>query len=351
MKKNILFYYKMFFAGGTEHSILKLIEQIYKNYDIIVAYDEEESTQDVLKEIAQYAKVINLNDINTVEVDTCIWCSHSRQGCFTDFAQKVKAKHYYFWCHLLMFETFQNLEFYEDFMENIEKFICVSEVVKKDIITKYPKLEEKCEVIENYLDVNKIIEKSQEQLDLEVDKQKLNIISVSRIAKDKGFHRMKWLCDILNENNIPYDWYVLGTAYGQEVLDEIQGWFADNKNVHFLGYQENVYKYIKQMDYLALLTDRESWGLVISEALILGKPCIVTNFDGVEKQIIDKQNGIILDMNNTENSYEKRINDIVEMKDVLKKNVEQKDYNRSHILKRWSEILETKSKGEYSTER
>ena len=47
-KKKILFYYKLFFAGGTEHSILKLIKKLYKKFDIYVAYDEEGSVDIVL---------------------------------------------------------------------------------------------------------------------------------------------------------------------------------------------------------------------------------------------------------------------------------------------------------------
>ena len=39
MKKKILFYYKLFFAGGTEHSLLKLIKKIYEKFDIIVDVD------------------------------------------------------------------------------------------------------------------------------------------------------------------------------------------------------------------------------------------------------------------------------------------------------------------------
>ena len=186
-KKRILFYYKLFFAGGTEHSILKLIRKLYNNFEIYVAYDEEESTNDVLKEIAEYAKVINLNNIDSISVDTCIWCSHSRQGTFKDFSKKVIARHYYYWCHILLFETFPNLEFFQDIMENIEKFICVSDIVKKDIISKYPKLEPKCEVIENYLDIQEINKKSNEHIELKVNPKKLNIISVSRISKDKRF--------------------------------------------------------------------------------------------------------------------------------------------------------------------
>jgi glycosyltransferase involved in cell wall biosynthesis len=337
-KKKLLFYYKLFFAGGTEHSILKHIKKLYKNFDIYVAYDEEETTGIVLDKIAEYAIVLDLNNINSINVDTCIWCSHSRQGSFSDFSKKVIANRYLYWCHIVMFETFPNFEFTEDLMNGIEKFICVSNVVKNDIVKKYPKLSNKCIVIENYLDENDIINSSNE-FDFEVPKDSLNIVSVSRIAKDKGFGRMKVMCDILDKNNINYNWYVLGKAFTQDVKDEIEGMFTDNKKVHFLGYKDNTYPYVKKMDYLALLTDRESWGLVITEALMLNVPCIVTNFPGVEEQITDTQNGIILNMNNENNLYEKRIKDILELKYKLKENISKQNKNRDYIIDTWIELL------------
>lgn len=339
MKKKILFYYKLFFSGGTEHSILKLIKKIYKNFEIIVAYDEEESTEDVLKEIRKYAKVVNLNKIETITVDTCIICYHPRQESFARFGSKVRANHYYAWGHILLFETYPDLTFHKDLMEKIEKYICVSESVKRDIILKYPELEEKCEVVDNYLDVEEILEKSRFPINLKINKQKLNLVTVARVAKDKGFGRMKWLCDALDKNNINYDWYVLGTAFEKKTLEEIQDWFKENKNVHFLGYKDNVFPYIKDMDYLVLLTDREACCLVISEALILGIPCIVSNFYGVENQIKDKINGIILEMKNEDESYEKRVNDIISLKEILKRNVQQQDYNREKIIEYWNETL------------
>lgn len=339
MKKKILFYYKLFFSGGTEHSILKLIKKLYQNFDIIVAYDEEQSTDDVLKEIVKYAKVIDLNKIDSITVDTCVICYHPRQEAFAQFGKKVKATHYYSWGHILLFETYPNLTFHEDLMEKIEKYICVSESVKRDIVLRYPQLEDKCEVVDNYLDVKEIIEKSNLPVQLKIDKKRLNLVTVARISKDKGFGRMKWLCEALDKNNVEYDWYVLGTSFKKEILEEIQGWFKDNQHVHFLGYKDNVFPYIKNMDYLVLLTDREACCLVISEALILGVPCIVSNFYGVEKQINDKVNGIILDMNNENGSYEKRVNDIISLKHILKKNVQQKDYNREKIIEYWNTLL------------
>lgn len=339
MKKKILFYYKLFFSGGTEHSILKLIKKLYNDFEIIVAYDEEESTDDVLKEIVKYAEVVNLNKIDSIIVDTCIICYHPRQESFAKFGKKVKAKHYYSWGHILLFETYPNLTFPKDLMEKIEKYICVSDSVKRDIIIKYPELEEKCEVVDNYLDVKEIINKSNIPIQFEIDKRKLNLVTVARISKDKGFGRMKKLCDALDNNNIEYEWYVFGTSFKKEISEEIQGWFKENKHVHFLGYKDNVFPYIKDMDYLVLLTDREACCLVISEALILGVPCIVSNFYEVEKQISDKINGIILEMNDINGSYEKRISDIISLKEELKKNVQQKDYSREKIIEYWKKLL------------
>lgn len=186
-KKKILFYYKLFFAGGTEHSILKLIKKLYKDFDIYVAYDEEGSVDIVLKEISQYSKIIDLNEIDKISVDTCIWCSYSSIGSFGEFSKKVMAKHYMFWCHILLFETYPNIEFTKEFRDNIEKFICVSNIVKKDIIKKYPDIENKCEIIENYLDYEEILEKSKESTEIEINHNKLNLISVSRLHPSKRF--------------------------------------------------------------------------------------------------------------------------------------------------------------------
>lgn len=184
-KKKILFYYKLFFAGGTEHSILKLIKKLYNKFEIYVAYDEEESVDIVLNEIANYAKIINLNQIDNIKVDTCIWCSYSSIGRFDNLAKKVVAKHYLFWCHILLFETYPNIEFSKEFRKNIEKFICVSSTVKNDLIKKYPDIEDKCEIIENYLDCKEIVQKSKENINFQVEQKKINIISVSRIHKAK----------------------------------------------------------------------------------------------------------------------------------------------------------------------
>lgn len=149
---------------------------------------------------------------------------------------------------------------------------------------------------------------------------------------------MKILCEILDSLKINYNWYILGKAYTEEIEKDIKYLFNGNSKVHFLGYISNPYPYLKQMDYLALLSDRESWGLVLTESLILGVPCIVTNFEIVYKQIQDKKNGIILDLKDF-STYQERIDDIIHLKNKLKENIINTTYDMDYVLNEWKQLL------------
>lgn len=337
--KKIVFYYKLFFAGGIESSILKLVRKLYGEYEIYVAYDDENSQFTVLDRISEYATIINLNEINSLKVNTCIWCSHPRQLEFEEFTRKVKADKYLCWGHILLFDTYPNYEFDAEFIKNIDKFINVSQTVEDDLLGKYPFLKNRSIVLENYMDIDEIKRRANEKINFNVNKNKLNIITTARIAHDKGYKRIKTVCDIFEKNKVEYDWYVLGKAFKEDVYKEITGLFDNNNNIHFLGYQNNVYPYIKQMDYMAILSDREANNLSITEALILGIPCIVSNFNGVTNQIKDMENGIIFDLDNTVQNYDTRVNDVINLKDILKLNVKCGNYSKEYVLEKWKDML------------
>ena len=61
----------------------------------------------------------------------------------------------------------------------------------------------------------------------------------------------------------------------------------------FIGVKENPYPYMKQGDLIAVLSDFESWSLVITEAKILGVPIIATRTSGALEQITNGVNGIL----------------------------------------------------------
>jgi glycosyltransferase involved in cell wall biosynthesis len=65
--------------------------------------------------------------------------------------------------------------------------------------------------------------------------------------------------------------------------------------VHFLGWRTDVPRVLKQSD-VCILPSRdhsESFGMVLAEAMALGKPCIGSNFGGVPEVIADNETGLV----------------------------------------------------------
>jgi N-acetylgalactosamine-N,N'-diacetylbacillosaminyl-diphospho-undecaprenol 4-alpha-N-acetylgalactosaminyltransferase len=74
----------------------------------------------------------------------------------------------------------------------------------------------------------------------------------------------------------------------------------ENK-VHFLGFQNNPYKYLKKAKFFVLSSLNEGLPNVISEALACGTP--VVSFDclsGPSEMILDKQNGLLVENQNVQ---------------------------------------------------
>ncbi|WP_066193241.1 MULTISPECIES: N-acetyl-alpha-D-glucosaminyl L-malate synthase BshA [Gracilibacillus] len=66
--------------------------------------------------------------------------------------------------------------------------------------------------------------------------------------------------------------------------------------VHFLGKQKNIPELLSVADLKLLLSEKESFGLVLLEAMACGVPCIGTNVGGIPEVIEDGVNGYIEEM-------------------------------------------------------
>ena len=129
-------------------------------------------------------------------------------------------------------------------------------------------------------------------IDIEKPKKVLNLISATRLTKEKGKSRIIKLAKALEEANIPFIWNIF-TNDKREVI---------HPNISYLNPQLNITDYIANADYLVQLSDEgEGFGYTPVEALILGTPVIVTPCEAfLEVGVKDKENGFIVDfdMNN-----------------------------------------------------
>ena len=67
---------------------------------------------------------------------------------------------------------------------------------------------------------------------------------------------------------------------------------------HFtlLGAKENPYPYMKAADIYVQTSRFEGYCLTLAEARMLDIPCVTTNFDVVYAQMVDGENGLVVDM-------------------------------------------------------
>lgn len=130
-----------------------------------------------------------------------------------------------------------------------------------------------------------------------VDKPKkiLKLISATRLTEEKGGNRILKLAKLLNENNIPFVWYVFSTQnVTTKKHQEVNG-------IINMPYTLDISSWIKECDYLVQLSDTESFGYSIVEALELGVPVITTPLEVLDEiGVKDGINGYVLpfDMNN-----------------------------------------------------
>lgn len=231
---------------------------------------------------------------------------------------------------------------FNDALRRFDKIISVSDGIMKDFNNIYH-LEDKVEVIDNLIDVKRIKEKAKEKCDLELDKNKLNIICVGRIANGhKGYDRLVDVVKRLDDEGL-FDEAILrifgsGPDY-DNLFNQIKDYGLDKK-VLLMGRVDNPYKYFKNQDLFILPSRYEAFGLVIVEALSLGVPVLVTANDATSKIVSNNYNGLIVN-NSNEGLYD-GLKYLIKNRDILdnfKFNLVNYNYDNDSIIKKLNDLF------------
>lgn len=332
--KKIMFFRSLFYIGGTEKAILNLLKKL-KGFEFYIGYTDDSSDKETLDEFSKYAKVVNIKKEKIEKMDVVVACS-LHYHLIKEFSD-VKTDKIILWLHHLI--NFSNSAIMDENEYNkIDKIVVVSKTISNKLESMLPKVKDKLITVYNVIDSLEIIKKSLEPINLNLSKQ-LNLVTVSRVCEAKGFQRMLILSKALKKADVKFKWFIIGDNYYQDESKQIKERFSEFKdNFEWLGFLSNPHNIVKQCDYSVLLSDEETWGLVLTEAMILGVPCIVSDFEVAYEQVKDKENGIILSKENTE-SYEDRVIDIINNKDKYKKAVNDFEYRNEVIIEQWESLL------------
>lgn len=126
------------------------------------------------------------------------------------------------------------------------------------------------------------------------DEFQLKILAIGRIDWQKNYEGMFKIIRSLKEKQIAITLNILGTgdeAYRQE-LQELVSSYSIEKNISWLGWQEDVQSWIEGSDVLLHTAKDEACPLVLIEALQSGIPIVSTNAGGCAEVLYSFYEGI-----------------------------------------------------------
>ena len=106
---------------------------------------------------------------------------------------------------------------------------------------------------------------------------------------------------------MPAKLLLVGDGPEMTVICKLVRQLALEDQVIFLGKQENLEELYSISDLMLLLSQKESFGLVLLEAMACGVPCIGTNIGGIPEVIQDGETGFICELGNISDIANKAI--------------------------------------------
>lgn len=176
--------------------------------------------------------------------------------------------------------------------------ISVSEASSLEVKAINKKNKRTC-IIENGVDLEKFnlitdVEKKDLKVELSCE-DKFVILFVGHEFVRKRLDLLIESLSLLDDNFVL--WVIGGRAENIEKTQAMIEKFSVKERVFFLGSIQNPEKYMATADCFALLSDYETWGMVVVEALSAGTPCTMTNVGCASSIIENGLNGYIVPSN------------------------------------------------------
>lgn len=175
----------------------------------------------------------------------------------------------------------------------MDVIVAVSEGVRDLLTDRYPQFASKIQVISNYVDCQRIYDKSKSFF-VDNDSGKTTICTVGRLAPEKRYDLVIETAKVLVKTlDKPFVWYCIGEGEERKKIEE-QIYANDlQENVILLGEVKNPLPYVLNCDVYVQTSDAESYGLAIKEALVLGKQVVSTMTIGGQLLVTHKGNGYL----------------------------------------------------------
>ncbi len=330
-KKKILFLLPSLAGGGAERTLINVLQHLdYNKYDVdlVSVLNDGPYLKEVPKEVrlitlfnhillvrilAYFQKKIGFNLIFKLIMQQKIK-NHYEVGIsfldsnYTDFLFFITGiKKRYAWVHSA-YKSYNNFaKYYENssYREKLKKkrysaldgiFFVSQDAMDEfiDVFGKYSNMQ----VIYNLMNPKSVLEKSKGPLPLQ--KKIFTFVAVGSLLPVKGFDRLIRSAKIIKGKGYSFRLQILGSGSEEEKLNKL---IIDNELegcVELKGFVSNPYPYMMQADVFVMSSVSEALPTVLCEAMILGKPTLVTNCSGCREIVQLGEYGLMAEQNDND---------------------------------------------------
>lgn len=169
-----------------------------------------------------------------------------------------------------------------------DKVVAICEGVRKDLVEYYGIDPSKVEVIYPYFDVADIQKKSQEAIEPEWRDLFSSpvIITAGRLTYDKGQWHLIKAFSLVKAELPDAVLVILGRGEMEADLKRLAKHSGYENDIHFMGYCDNPFKYIRAARVFAFPSLIEGFGNALGEALACGTPAVTADCDVGPREIL-----------------------------------------------------------------
>lgn len=342
-KKDLLFTAVNFDIGGIETALINLLNNIdYKKYNVTVILEEkkgillprvnEKATVTELK-VSNHKNVIIRKSLNLLRKlwftilnynnydFSCCYATYSFSANKLAITASLNSALYVHSNYRQLYKEENEFRKFFDArnINNFKRIIFVSNESRNDFTKVYKGLKDKTEVINNFIDIEKIKNNSEEKIKVTKKKDKKLFVFIGRL--DDSSKKVKRAINLVKEID-DIELWIIGDGPDRLMYEEYTKECKVKSRVTFFGKQLNPYPYMKQADYIILTSDYEGFPVTYLEAIILNK-AIITTID-----VSDDEINIGKDYANIVSKDEGKM--VKEVNAILKKNnkVKEIDFNK-----------------------
>ena len=330
-KKCLLFVINQFFKGGAETALVNLLRTMdASRFDVdLLIFDmiDLPGSLSLIPEIPAWVHVINVaeNEKKAAFLKKAVFKFERKltgtqpfrrgairylQGRYYDAAisygewfssalcaRYAAARRKYVWIHADMDKAaFLHPDILR-FEAQFDGFLFASRHSMEGAIKKYPQLASRALVVPNRVDSEKILAMSEDSFPISLPEDGLPLlVTVANVREEKNHLRQVEAMQQLFSEGLRFHWVNIGSLANAPLVEKLR-LAVQNAGLEdyftLTGPLDNPYGVMRRASAVCVLSDHESWSMVITEAKALGVPVIATRTSGALEQITSGENGVL----------------------------------------------------------